>query len=77
MKITVFLRRECPHCEEVVIPENMNIETIYIDDESYEGHQPDGTPVIQIGKSLKAVGEPYVMGMLESLKLAQDGFYSK
>ena len=47
MKYKVYVQDECEFCQQVELPEGINIEKIYINRDDFEGYKPAQVPVIQ------------------------------
>jgi len=73
MKLNVFIKEECPHCEMISIPEELNVKLINID-KDYDGYLPESIPVLQVNK-LSIPGPEAINALLETIKQAQNDYY--
>lgn len=62
MKFTIYVQDDCDYCKELVIPENLDVEKVYINRDDFEGFRPQSVPVIQT-KTFQLDG-PYAINEL-------------
>ena len=76
-EIRIFVKSNCDFCSQLIIPEELNIKKIVVDDESYKGHQPQNIPVLQLSNSVEVAGQGHIFinELLRIFKLTQDGVY--
>ena len=69
--------KNCDSCEAVVIPEDVNVDVIYVDDKEYTGFIPENAPVLQIGPGFNVNADHFINSTLVMVKQAQDGVFRK
>ena len=73
----LYIKKGCSHCENVLIPEGLKLETIDVDDETYTGFKPGNIPVLQFNSTFNAEGDFFINEVLKVVKEAQDGIYKQ
>lgn len=43
----LYIKSDCDFCSQVVIPSELNVEVVDVENESYTGFKPDQVPVLQ------------------------------
>lgn len=69
--------KNCDQCEQVKVDESLNIKTIFIDDDQYDGFFPESVPVLQVAPGFNVNNKDYINNFLNTIKSAQDGLYKK
>ncbi len=46
--IQIYVQDNCPFCDEIIIPEGVNVEKIYINRDGFIGFKPGNVPVTQL-----------------------------
>lgn len=75
MKLNLYTRENCEHCAQVVIPEQVIVNSINLD-KDYGGFIPPNVPVMQYD-GLSFEGPVVINQMLQLVKNAQDGYYKR
>jgi hypothetical protein len=68
MKYKVYVQDECEFCQQVELPEGINVEKVYINRDDFEGYIPEKIPVLQF-KTFQLEG-PYQIN--EFFKMIKD-----
>jgi hypothetical protein len=69
--------KNCEQCAQVEIDESLDIKTVFIDSEDYNGFAPDNVPILQVSPGFNVNGKDYINNFLNTIKSAQDGLYKK
>ena len=46
-KFNIYVQDNCPFCDEVIIPEGMDVTKVYVNRDDFEGFRPNNVPVLQ------------------------------
>ena len=76
MKFNLYVQDNCDFCNQVEIPEGINVEMIYINRDGFVGFKPGNVPVIQ-HEGMNFEGPHGINALLQLAKDAQDGKYKK
>ena len=76
MKFTIYVQDNCDYCKELVIPEEIDVEYVYINRDDFSGFKPQNVPCIQ-QDALNFEGPQGINSILKIVKDAQDGKFKK
>ena len=76
MKIKIYVRDECNFCSDVVIPENLNVEKVYINRDGFDGFKPHNVPIMQLA-GINIEGPHAINDLLQVINDAANGHYQK
>tara|TARA_X000000368_G_scaffold294999_1_gene234746 strand:- start:128 stop:370 length:243 start_codon:yes stop_codon:yes gene_type:complete len=76
MKLNLFIRNNCDFCKAIIIPEEVNINIINVEDDSYNGYVPEQVPMLQYNGV--SISPPHIItNILNLVKAGQDGLFKK
>lgn len=75
MKLNIFIRENCNFCQQLEIPEDLEINVIDLDN-GYEGFFPASIPVLQYN-GINLEGPQVINSILQLVKESQNGNYKK
>ena len=76
MKLNLFIKNNCDFCKSIIIPEEIDINIVNVEDDDYNGYVPDHVPMLQCnGVSMST---PHMITeLLNLIKAGQDGLFKK
>lgn len=72
--IQIYVQDGCDLCDQIHVPEGINVEKIYINRDDYAGFAPANIPVVQ-HDNINFEGPVGINILLTLVKQAQDGDY--
>ncbi len=76
MKFTIYIQDECDYCKQIVTPEGLNVNKVYINRDDFDGFKPPQVPVMQVA-GVNFEGPYQINDFFKVLTHAIDGKYNK
>ena len=74
MQFKIYVQDKCDFCKELNIPENLDVEQVYINRDDFEGFRPAQVPVMQT-THMQLDGPYQINEFLKIVSDAKDGKY--
>ena len=72
MKFKIYVQDQCDFCKELQIPDNLEVEQVYINRDGFEGFRPGNVPVMQTSQ-LQLEGPYQINEFLNIVSDAKEG----
>ena len=66
-KFNIYVQDNCPYCDEIEIPKELDITKVYINRDDFEGFRPSNVPVLQ-AKTFQLEGPAQINEFLKLIK---------
>ncbi len=76
MKFTIYVQDDCDFCKELLTPDAIEIEKVYINRDDFEGFRPGSVPTLQL-KTMNLEGPYMINEFLRIVNDASEGKYNK
>ncbi len=67
MKFNIYVQDNCPYCDEIIIPKELDVTKVYINRDDFEGFRPSNVPVLQT-KTFQLEGPSQINEFLNLVK---------